>query len=371
MHPLLFGAIVIGAFVLLASSIAFFLFRNSIVKYCVYTYMVLACSAVYWDMVVNYFQKPWINALAYTSDALLSFLAAYFFYKWLSKPLKRAAKNLQYMAEGNLTAVDRGDTNGVYYEQRDIQNAVNTLQDNLLNIITNLKSNSNSMLDSANRLELQSKSIAEGAQDQASSIEEVSATIDSIADAIKRTSEHARETTNVAENMIAQANQTGAMVQELRKGNDQIANRIGIIHEIAAQTNILALNAAVEAARAGSYGRGFAVVAAEVRKLAENSRAAADEIVNLVEQSVNLAGQTGQFMEKSADEYKRVAALVSHINDASAEQAQSTQQLNATVHQINQVTQTNAQQSELTARVSKDLAYQAQQINHDLAIFTA
>lgn len=99
--------------------------------------------------------------------------------------------------------------------------------------------------------------------------------------------------------------------------NKDIANKISIITDIAFQTNILALNAAVEAARAGEHGKGFAVVAAEVRKLAERSKLAADEIVTLAQKGLDLSQGAGKVMEEVLPKIQNTTKLVQEITAAS------------------------------------------------------
>ena len=101
----------------------------------------------------------------------------------------------------------------------------------------------------------------------------------------------------------------------------QIAQKIGIVEDIAYQTNLLALNAAIEAARAGEHGKGFAVVASEVRKLAERSQVAANEISDLATSSVQIAEATGKLISDIVPSINKTADLVQEIAASSSEQA--------------------------------------------------
>jgi methyl-accepting chemotaxis protein len=123
----------------------------------------------------------------------------------------------------------------------------------------------------------------------------------------------------------------------------QIAQKIGIIDDIAAQTNLLALNAAIEAARAGEHGKGFAVVAAEVRKLAERSQVAAQEIGEVASSSVELAEKAGKLLAEIVPNIRKTSDLVQEITAASPpSNRQGVGQINSAVNQLNQTTQQNA-----------------------------
>src|SRR6201995_1451174 len=140
----------------------------------------------------------------------------------------------------------------------------------------------------------------------------------------------------------------------------QIAQKISIIDDIAYQTNLLALNAAIEAARAGEHGKGFAVVAAEVRKLAERSQIAAQEISTVASGSVELAEKAGQLLGQIVPSIKRTSDLVQEISAASQEQATGVSQINTAVTQLSQTTQQNAAASEQLAATAQSMGAQAE-----------
>ncbi|MCY1500133.1 Methyl-accepting chemotaxis protein IV [compost metagenome] len=182
-------------------------------------------------------------------------------------------------------------------------------------------------------------------------------------------SENAKVTDSMARQSSRDAEEGGAAVREMVNAMRQIAGKIGIIDDIAYQTNLLALNAAIEAARAGDHGKGFAVVAAEVRKLAERSQVAAQEIGAVAGDSVTLAERAGQLLDQMVPSIRKTADLVQEIASASREQNTGLEQINMAVTQLAQTTQVNASASEELSSTSEEMSGQAVQLQEMIQFF--
>lgn len=211
--------------------------------------------------------------------------------------------------------------------------------------------------------------ISQGSTEQASSTEEVSSSMEEMVSNIQQNAENAKQTERIslqASGDIIQGNKSVAITVDAMK---QIADKITIIGEIAEKTDLLAINAAIEAARAGEQGKGFAVVAAEVRKLAENSQAAAKEIDDLSKSSVKIADESGRLLEKIVPDIQKTAVLVQEIAAASLEQNSGASQVNNAIMQLNTVTQRNASASEEMSSSAEELASQAEQLKELVAFY--
>ncbi|RAM63800.1 chemotaxis protein [Herbaspirillum rubrisubalbicans] len=220
-------------------------------------------------------------------------------------------------------------------------------------------------------------------ESQASSLEQTASAMEELTSTVRQNAEHANQANELMSTSTRLAQQGGAVVDqvvqtmgEIRSGSARIADIIGVIDGIAFQTNILALNAAVEAARAGEQGRGFAVVATEVRSLAQRSAAAAREIKELIEGSVqqvasgaDLVDQAGKTMHEIVDSVARVATLMSEIAVASREQSRGIDEINDAVTQMDEGTQQNAALVEQAAAAAHSLRDQTDQLASLVARF--
>ncbi|GEM_PF-4608069 len=215
-----------------------------------------------------------------------------------------------------------------------------------------------------------SEQMSEGATEQASASEQASSSMEQMSANIRQSADNAAETEKIAVRSAADAETSGSAVGKSVDAMKSIAEKISIIQEIARQTDLLALNAAIEAARAGEHGRGFAVVASEVRKLAERSQEASNEIVTLAGSSVTIAEEAGRMLTQLVPDIRRTADLVQEISASAREQTIGTEQVNTAINQLDRVSQQNAASAEQISATSEELAAQADQLRAILGYFT-
>lgn len=287
--------------------------------------------------------------------------------KILRKPLEESINNVKILSEGNLkiqiqeTKVDN--------ELGVLNNAIKVLVENLRNILSEVIEGADNLATSSEQFSNTSEQISEGATEQASSVEEISSSMEQMVANIDQNYQNAQLAGQMAKEMLEGIKIVAGSATKALEVNKMVSEKIKIINDIAFQTNLLALNAAVEAARAGEHGKGFAVVASEVRKLAENSKKAADEIVNLVKESYNLSEQSGKKIAEALPSIEKTASLVQEITASSNEQKTGSNQINSAILQLNTVTQQNATSAEELTSSAEELARQAEQLNEITAYF--
>jgi methyl-accepting chemotaxis protein len=297
---------------------------------------------------------------------LITLIAAAYLALLIARGLKAAGDAMRQVAEGDLTRTVDVTSND---EIGDLLGHVNTMIERLRGVVGDAGVAAENVSAGSQELSANSEQVSQGATEQAAAAEQASASMEEMAANIKQNADNAAQTEKIARQSSKDAESSGVAVERAVGAMRTIAEKIGIVQEIARQTDLLALNAAVEAARAGEHGRGFAVVASEVRKLAERSQHAAAEIGAVSTETVQAAAQAGEMLSKLVPDIRRTAELVSEISVACREQDIGASQINEAIQQLDQVTQQNAGASEQISTTSEELAAQAEELQASIAYF--
>ncbi|MDH5444922.1 MAG: methyl-accepting chemotaxis protein [Gammaproteobacteria bacterium] len=315
-----------------------------------------------------YYMRNMIVITALVVLAIVTFIAILFAKLVIARPLNTmlaAADDLR-MGDGDLTQrlPDFGKD-----ELGQTARSFNGFIEKIQNVMLEVKTAVENMASASQQVSASSQSLSQAASEQAASVEETSASLEEMNASITQNTENARATDAIATTSSKQAEEGGKAVAETVEAMKNIADKIGLIEDIAYKTNLLALNAAIEAARAGEHGKGFAVVADEVRKLAERSQTSAGEISELAGSSVQIAEKAGGLINEIVPGIQKTATLVQEITAASEEQTSGVAQVNGAMGQLDTGAQQAASSSEELAATSEEMNSQAMQLQETIGFF--
>jgi len=327
----------------------------------------------------------------------------------LSRTITSMMKVIHEIAANNLSVAD------LHISSRDelgsAGTALNMMKNNLRDLIQTIartaehvasaseeiSSSANQQAQAAETQKNQATQVAVAMQEMSSTVHEVSDNSNRASEAARQAAETARDGGTIVDESLAKmrliadsVSATAGKVEELGKSSDQIGRIIGVIDDIADQTNLLALNAAIEAARAGEQGRGFAVVADEVRKLAERTTSATKEVAQMVQNiqtetknavfamhqgteqvqaGVQTTSRAGDSLKQIIQMSEQVGEMITHIATAAAEQSSATEQVNQNVEQISRLVNESADGAQQSAKACQDLSGLALDLQKTVAAF--
>jgi methyl-accepting chemotaxis protein len=287
-----------------------------------------------------------------------------------------------------LEALSRGDL--TFTLDTNIESAYDALgnsygktQERLSDIVGQIALSSNNVANAAGEISQGTNDLSGRTEQQAANLEETAAAMEEMTATVMTNAENAQESNVLVEKTRGQAQSGGSVVGDavaamgqIESSSKEIGEIVNVIDDIAFQTNLLALNAAVEAARAGDAGKGFAVVASEVRSLAQRSSEAAKEIKDLISKSnehvgsgVRLVNESGDSLGEIIGGVQKVSDIMGNIASASQEQASGLTEVNATITQMDEMTQQNAAMVEESTAAARSLASEASQLLQLVSFF--
>jgi methyl-accepting chemotaxis protein len=317
-------------------------------------------------------QETWLIMIVIIGSliclVITSVVILYMFNEFISKNISKIVSRLSHLKNGELSVskqeLKSSDEIGLIWD------SITQVDTNMTEIIKEIDENTDELTRTSIDIKDISISIARGSNEQASSSEEVLATIEELVASIGSNSDNVSMTESIAvktqSGILKMTSEAKLSLQYIK----DIAKKITIVNDIAFQTNLLALNAAVEAARAGEQGKGFSVVAMEVRRLAERSKIAADEIIKLAQDCVVITENSHSLMNSLIPEIENTNNLIKEIASTSMEQKTGVNQISSAIYQLNDIIQNNSYIADKLLKNSDNLEKESKRLRTKIGFFS-
>ncbi len=297
---------------------------------------------------------------------LFIIISAYLLSRSISKPIENVVNAIKKISNKEINfqiKEKRKDEIGTLY------NSINEINTNFRDIILNINNTAIAVSNASDQLSSASQNIADRANEQAATTEEVATSIEEMLAMINLNSQNAEITGQSSEKSANEMKLSNEFFVKAINSVITISKKILIITEIANKIDILSINAAIEAAHAGEVGKGFSVVANEIRRLADKTKIASNEINKLSQDGQNISKIAGEKLKNVIPEIIKSAELVNKIVSAGKEQQIGAESVNISVQQLTEITNENSASAEEMSASAEELSAQAQQLKELISVF--
>ncbi len=338
-------------------------------------YTPLKIKGLHWGLFTTVSVDEVLAPIYYEKKAMLTIsiiailfiiISAYLLSKSISKPIEKVVKAMKKISNKQ---IDFQITEKRNDEVGELYSSINEINTNFKDIILNINDTATAVSGASNQLSVASEKISERANEQAATTEEVATSMEEILAMINSNSQNAEITGESSTKSANEMKQSNEIFVKTIKSVSQISEKITIISEIADKTDILSINAAIEAARAGDAGKGFSVVANEIRKLADKTKIASDEITKLSKNGQDISRIAGEKLKTAIPEIIKSAELVNNIVSAGKEQQSGVENINISVQQLTEITNENSASAEEMSASAEELSAQAEQLKELISVF--